>query len=83
MWTISHRWGAFQRRESLPRSWEYLFTQSARRDQQLEEEGLVEARAGSGFIVKDAAPLSKSERMERGASILGAALKEAVGIGPG
>lgn len=49
--------------------------------QQLEEEGLVEARAGSGFIVKDAAPLSKSERMERGASILGAALKEAVGIG--
>jgi len=49
--------------------------------QQLEEEGLVEAHAGSGFVVKDANPLSKSERMERGASILASALHEAVGIG--
>lgn len=49
--------------------------------QQLELEGLVEARKGSGFVVREAIPLDKSERMERGAAILGAALEEVVGIG--
>lgn len=49
--------------------------------QQLEQEGLVEARQGSGYVVLDAAPLDKSARMERGASILGNALQEVVGLG--
>lgn len=49
--------------------------------QQLESEGLVEARQGSGYVITDAAPLDKSARMERGAAILGAALQEAVGLG--
>lgn len=48
---------------------------------QLETEGLVQARKGSGFIVMDAAPLDKSARMERGAAILGSALQEVVGLG--
>lgn len=49
--------------------------------QQLEQEGLVEARKGSGYVVRDAAPLDKSARMERGAAILGNALQEVVGLG--
>lgn len=49
--------------------------------QTLESEGLVEARKGSGFVVLESTPLDKSERMERGAAILGAALEEVVGIG--
>lgn len=49
--------------------------------QQLETEGLVEARQGSGYVVMNAAPLDKSARMERGATILGAALQEVVGLG--
>lgn len=49
--------------------------------QQLEVEGLVEARKGSGYVVRESTPLDKSERMERGAAILGVALQEVVGLG--
>lgn len=47
----------------------------------LQDEGLILSRKGSGFVVLDANPLGKSERMERGASILSVALKEVVGLG--
>ncbi len=49
--------------------------------QHLEQEGLVAARKGSGYVVLDASPLDKSARMERGAVVLGAALQEVVGLG--
>lgn len=49
--------------------------------QQLELEGLVEARKGSGYVVRNASPLDKGARMERGATILGSALEEVVGLG--
>ena len=49
--------------------------------QQLEQEGLLEARVGSGFRVKQRAPLGKSERMERGASIVLDALQKLIGLG--
>jgi len=48
---------------------------------QLVAEGLVESRKGRGFIVLDANPLGKSERMERGATILSSAFQEIVGLG--
>ncbi len=47
----------------------------------LQDEGLVESRKGSGFVVLDANPLDKSERMERGAAIMASALKEVIGLG--
>lgn len=49
--------------------------------QQLEQEGLLEARVGSGFRVKERTPLAKSERMERGASIVQDALQKLIGLG--
>ncbi len=49
--------------------------------QQLEQEGLLEARIGSGFRVKERAPLGKSERIERGASIVQEALQKLIGLG--
>ena len=49
--------------------------------QQLEQEGLLEARVGSGFRVKERAPLAKSERIERGASIVQEALQKLIGLG--
>lgn len=49
--------------------------------QQLEQERLLEARVGSGFRVKERAPLGKSERIERGASIVQDALQKLIGLG--
>ena len=49
--------------------------------QQLEQEGLLEARVGSGFRVKEHTPLAKSERIERGASIVQDALQKLIGLG--
>ena len=49
--------------------------------QQLEEEGWLEARIGSGFRVKERAPLGKSERIERGAAIVQEALQKLIGLG--
>ncbi len=49
--------------------------------QTLATEGLVEARAGKGFVVVQPTPHSKSERMERGAGILHHTLQELIGLG--
>lgn len=49
--------------------------------QQLEEEGLLEARVGSGFRVRERVPLGKSERIERGASVVQEALHRLIGLG--
>lgn len=48
---------------------------------ELEEEGLLEVRPGAGYVVLQRVPLAKSERMERGASIIQQALKSLVGLG--
>lgn len=48
---------------------------------QLEQEGLLEARVGSGFRVKERVPLGKSERIERGATIVQDALQKLIGLG--
>ncbi|MDA1027997.1 MAG: GntR family transcriptional regulator [Bacteroidetes bacterium] len=47
----------------------------------LAQAGIIVARSGSGYVVQNAEPLSKSERMERGASLLSNALRQAVGLG--
>ncbi len=49
--------------------------------QQLGQEGLLEARVGSGYRVKERAPLSKGERIERGASVVQDALQKLIGLG--
>lgn len=49
--------------------------------QQLEEEGLLEARTGSGFRVRERAPLGKAERIERGAHVVQEALQKLIGLG--
>lgn len=49
--------------------------------QKLEEEGLLLAKVGSGYTVKDRTPLAKSERIERGAKVVHEALRKLVGLG--
>ena len=49
--------------------------------QQLEEEGLLRSRAGSGYRVIERSPLEMSERMERGAAVLQGALQRLIGLG--
>lgn len=49
--------------------------------QSLEEEGVVQATVGSGYRIADKAPLSRSERIERGAAILGDSLQQLVALG--
>ncbi len=49
--------------------------------QQLEAEGLLQARKGSGYTVVERTPLSKTERMERGAAIVQEALQRLIGLG--
>lgn len=49
--------------------------------QQLEREGLLESRVGSGYRVKERTPLSKSERMERGAAVVQESLQRLIGFG--
>ena len=49
--------------------------------QDLEAEGLLQARPGEGYIVRERVPLSKSERMERGAGAVERTLKHLFGLG--
>lgn len=49
--------------------------------QELEEEGLVTARVGSGYTVKERTPLGKSNRIERGAKVVQEAIRTLVGLG--
>lgn len=49
--------------------------------QQLEQDGLLEARVGSGYRVKARQVLGKSERYERGAAIVEEALQRLIGLG--
>ncbi|ARA92326.1 MAG: GntR family transcriptional regulator [Bacteroidetes bacterium] len=49
--------------------------------QTLEQQGLLEARVGSGYRVKERAPLGKAERMERGAAVVHEALQRLIGLG--
>ena len=48
---------------------------------QLEKEGLLEALAGSGYIVRQRVPLTKSEQVEQGAETVYAALQQLIGLG--
>ena len=47
----------------------------------LVEEGILESHAGRGYTVQDRAPLSKSERMERGARVMHRTLQRLIGLG--
>lgn len=49
--------------------------------QELEREGLLEARVGSGYTVIERTPLGKSERIERGAAVVQDALQRLVALG--
>lgn len=49
--------------------------------QELEEEGLLSSRVGSGYTVEERNPLAKSERMERGAKVVNETLQQLVGLG--
>lgn len=49
--------------------------------QELEEEGLLSSQVGSGYTVKERTPLTKSERMERGAKVVNDTLQQLVGLG--
>lgn len=49
--------------------------------QTLESEGLLSAKVGSGYTVKERTPLAKSERIERGAEVVHDALRTLVGLG--
>lgn len=49
--------------------------------QALESEGLLRSKPGSGYTVKERAPLPKEDRMERGADIVGQTLQRLVGLG--
>ena len=47
----------------------------------LEEEGLLSAKVGSGYTVKERTPLKKSDRIEEGAKVVQDTLKTLVGLG--
>ena len=49
--------------------------------QQLEDEGLLESKVGSGYTVKERTPLTKSARIERGAEVVEDALQTLIGLG--
>ena len=49
--------------------------------QQLEAQGLLRATVGSGYRIENPAPLSPSDRIERGAEILAESLQQLVGLG--
>ncbi len=49
--------------------------------QELEQEGILESRPGTGFIVRERVPLGKSERMERGAAVIERTLQHLIGLG--
>jgi GntR family transcriptional regulator len=49
--------------------------------QALQGDGILEARPGAGFIVRERVPLNMSERMERGAAVVQETLQHLIGIG--
>ena len=49
--------------------------------QELDDEGLLSSRVGSGYTVEERSPLAKSERMERGARVVNETLQQLVGLG--
>ena len=49
--------------------------------QELDDEGLLSSRVGSGYTVEERSPLAKSERMERGAKVVNETLRQLVGLG--
>ena len=49
--------------------------------QELEREGILESRPGSGFIVRERIPLTKGDRMERGAAVVRETLQKLIGLG--
>ena len=49
--------------------------------QQLEDEGLLNAKVGSGYTVEERTPLAKTDRIEEGARVVEEALKTLVGLG--
>lgn len=49
--------------------------------QELEQEGLVEARPGSGYAVVERAQVPAADRMERGAAVVQEAIHRLVGLG--
>lgn len=49
--------------------------------QELERDGYLEARPGAGYVVAERGPVSKEERIERGASIAHDALKRMISLG--
>ncbi len=49
--------------------------------QQLEQDGLLVARVGSGYRVKERVTRGKGERMERGAAVVQEALQRLIGLG--
>lgn len=49
--------------------------------QELEDEGLLSSRVGSGYTVEERSPLAKSERMERGAKVVNDTLQQLIGLG--
>lgn len=51
--------------------------------QELQEEGVLRSKAGSGYTVEERAPLPKEERMEKGAKIVHDTLQRLVGLGLG
>ncbi len=49
--------------------------------QQLEAEGLLEARVGSGYTVVERSPAPAEDRMERGAGVVQDAIQRLIGLG--
>ncbi|MEM1042880.1 MAG: GntR family transcriptional regulator [Bacteroidota bacterium] len=49
--------------------------------QQLEAEGLLDARRGSGYTVTQRAPAPAADRMERGAAVVQDAIQKLIGLG--
>jgi GntR family transcriptional regulator len=49
--------------------------------QQLEEEGLLSSKVGSGYTVEERTPLTKSDRIERGAKVVQDTLRTLIGLG--
>ena len=49
--------------------------------QQLEAEGILDSKVGSGFRVRQRSPLGKSERLERGAAVVLEMLQRLIGLG--
>lgn len=79
--------GHFQTKETLPSTRKLAeqigvsFHTVRKAYQALQDEGLVDAQVGRGYIVLDRTPLGKSERMERGAELVHDTLQMLIGLG--